>query len=136
MNARDKLLPCTCGGNGVTVNVKPLEEELERWERHGLPQRKRYAVRCDKCGKQTKSYTIKCPAWKGWNRSNREKCKYKLFNSKQKAMVMRRITAMLKDARDESPNDETIKGYAEDLYNDILLATEKGASDARKADKK
>ena len=51
-------------------------------------------------------------------------------------MVMRRITAMLKDARDECPNDETIKGYAEDLYNDILVAAEKGASDARKADKK
>lgn len=136
MNARDKLLPCTCGGNGVTVDVKPLEEELERWERHGLPQRKRYAVRCDKCGKQTKSYTIKCPAWKEWNRSNREKCKYKLFNCKQKAMVMRRITAMLKDARDECPNDETIKGYAEDLYNEILVAAEKGASDGGKADKK
>ena len=51
-------------------------------------------------------------------------------------MVMRRITAILKDARDECPNDENIKGYAEDLYNDILIAAEKGASDARKADKK
>ena len=47
-----------------------------------------------------------------------------------------RRLAMLKDARDECPNDETIKGYAEDLYNDILVAAEKGASNARKADKK
>nr|DAR35041.1 MAG TPA: hypothetical protein [Caudoviricetes sp.] len=132
----NKLLPCICGGIGITIEAKPLEEELERWERHGLRPRTRYAVRCDKCGKQTKPYTLKTPAWKEWNRLNREKCKFKLFNSKQKAMVMRRITAMLKDARDECPNDETIKGYAEDLYNDILVAAEKGASDARKADKK
>ena len=124
MRARDKLLPCTCGGNGVTY---------ERW---GCGMIKHFAVRCDKCRKQTKSYTLKCPAWKEWNRLNREKCKYKLFNAKQKAMVMRRITEMLKDARDECPNDEAIKGYAEDLYNDILVAAEKGASDARKADKK
>lgn len=132
----NKLLPCVCGGNGITVDVKPLEEELERWERHGLPPRKRYAVRCDKCDKQTKSYTIKCPAYKEWNRLNREKCKYKVFNCKQKAMVMRRITAMLKDARDECPDDETIKGYAEDLYNEILVSAEKGASNVGKADKK
>ena len=43
---------------------------------------------------------------------------------------------MLKDARDECPDDETIKGYAEDLYNDILVAAEKGANDDGKADKK
>ena len=43
---------------------------------------------------------------------------------------------MLKDARDECPNDEAIKGYAEDLYDEILIAAEKGANDARKADKK
>ena len=35
---------------------------------------------------------------------------------------------MLKDARDECPDDETIKGYAEDLYDSILAAAEKGAS--------
>lgn len=23
MNARDKLLPCTCGGNGITIDVEP-----------------------------------------------------------------------------------------------------------------
>lgn len=23
MNTRDKLLPCTCGGNGVTVDAEP-----------------------------------------------------------------------------------------------------------------
>ena len=136
MNARDRLLQCTCGGNGITIEAEPPEEERKAYERRGCGMRTHLAVRCDKCGKQTKSYTLKCPAWKEWNRSNREKCKYKLFNSKQKAMVMRRITAMLKDARDECPNDETIKGYAEDLYNDILVAAEKGASDARKADKK
>ena len=136
MNARDKLLPCTCGGNGVTVDAEPPKEELEKYERWGCGLIRHYAVRCDKCGKQTKPYTLKTPAYKEWNRLNREKCKYKLFNSKQKAMVMRRITAMLKDARDECPNDETIKGYAEDLYNDILVAAEKGANDARKADKK
>lgn len=136
MNARDKLLPCTCGGNGITIEAEPPKEELERYERWGCGMRTYFAVRCDKCGKQTNPYMLKCPAWKEWNRSNREKCKYKLFNSKQKAIVMRRITAMLKDARDECPNDETIKGYAEDLYNDILVAAEKGASDARKADKK
>ena len=136
MNARDKLLPCTCGGNGITIEAEPSEEERKAYERWGCGMRTHFAVRCDKCGKQTKSYTLKCPAWKEWNRSNREKCKYKLFNCKQKAMVMRRITAMLKDARDECPNDETIKGYAEDLYNDILVAAEKGASNARKADKK
>ena len=136
MNARDKLLPCTCGGNGVTIDAEPPKEELEKYERWGCGLIRHFAVRCDKCGKQTKSYKLKCPAWKEWNRINREKCKYKLFNSKQKAMVMRRITAMLKDARDECPNDETIKGYAEDLYNDILVAAEKGASNARKADKK
>ena len=136
MNARDKLLTCTCGGNGVTIDAEPPREELEKYERWGCGVIRHFAVRCDKCGKQTKPYKLKCPAWKEWNRLNREKCKYKLFNCKQKAMVMRRITAMLKDARDECPNDETIKGYAEDLYNDILVAAEKGASDARKADKK
>lgn len=136
MNARDKLLPCTCGGNGITVDAEPPKEELKKYERWGCGLIRHYAVRCDKCGKQTKPYTLKTPAYKEWNRLNREKCKYRLFNSKQKAMVMRRITAMLKDARDECPNDETIKGYAEDLYNDILVAAEKGASDARKADKK
>lgn len=136
MNARDKLLPCTCGGTGLTVDAEPPQREVEQCEKYGCEPRRHYAVRCDKCDKQTKSYTLKTPAWKEWNRANREKCKYKVFNSKQKAMVMRRITAMLKDARDECPNDETIKGYAEDLYNDILVAAEKGASDARKADKK
>lgn len=136
MNARDKLLPCTCGGNGITVDAEPPKEELEKYERWGCGLIRHYAVRCDKCGKQTKPYTLKTPAYKEWNRLNREKSKYKLFNSRQKAMVMRRITAMLKDARDECPNDETIKGYAEDLYNDILVAAEKGANDARKADKK
>lgn len=136
MNARDKLLPCTCGGNGITVDAEPPEEELEKYERWGCGLIRHYAVRCDKCGKQTKPYTLKTPAYKEWNRLNREKCKYRLFNAKQKAMVMRRITAMLKDARDECPNDETIKGYAEDLYNEILVAAEKGANDARKADKK
>lgn len=136
MNARDKLLPCTCGGNGITVDAEPPKEELEKYECWGCGLIRNYAVRCDKCGKQTKPYTLKTPAYKEWNRLNREKCKYKLFNCRQKAMVMRRITAILKDARDECPNDETIKGYAEDLYNDILLAAEKGANDARKADKK
>ncbi len=126
----NKLLPCICGGIGITIEAKPLEEELERWERHGLRPRTRYAVRCDKCGKQTQSYTIKTPAWKEWNRSNREKCKYKLFSSRQKAMVMRRIVRMLKDARDESPSNEAIKGYAEDLYDEILIAAEKGADNA------
>jgi hypothetical protein len=43
---------------------------------------------------------------------------------------------MLKDARDECPNDETIKGYAEDLYDEILVSAEKGASNDGKADKK
>ena len=136
MNARDRLLPCTCGGNGVTIDAEPPKEELEKYERWGCGLIRHYAVRCDKCGKQTKPYTLKTPAWKEWNRSNREKCKYKLFNCKQKAMVMRRITAMLKDARDECPDDETIKGYAEDLYDSILAAAEKGASNVRKADKK
>lgn len=136
MNARDKLLPCTCGGNGVTVDADPPKAELEKYERWGCGLIRHYAVRCDKCGKQTKPYTLKTPAYKEWNRANREKCKYKLFNSKQKAMVMRRITAMLKDARDECPNDETIKGYAEDLYYEILVAAEKGASDSGKTDKK
>lgn len=136
MNARDKLLPCTCGGTGLTVVTIPPEEERERCKRWGCEPRIHFAVLCDKCGKQTNPYTLKTPAYKEWNRLNREKCKYKLFNTKQKAMVMRRITAMLKDARDECPNDETIKGYAEDLYNEILVAAEKGASNARKADKK
>ena len=136
MNARDKLLPCTCGGNGITIEADPSEEERKAYECWGCGMRMHFAVRCDKCGKQTKPYTLKTPAWKEWNRINREKCKYKLFNAKQKAMVMRRITAMLKDARDECPNDEAIKGYAEDLYNDILVAAEKGASDVGKADKK
>lgn len=133
----DKLLPCICGGNGITVDAEPPKEERESWEKHGFEPPRHYAVRCDKCGKQTKPYTLKCPAWKEWNRGNREKCKYKLFNCKQKAMIMRRITAMLKDARDECPDDETIKGYAEDLYYEILVSAEKGANnDARKADKK
>lgn len=136
MNARDKLLPCTCGGNGITVDADPPKEELEKYERWGCGLIRHYAVRCDKCGKQTKPYTLKTPAYKEWNRLNRTKCKYKLFNSKQKAMVMRRITAMLKDARDECPNDETIKGYADDLYYEILVSTEKGASNDGKADKK
>lgn len=136
MNARDKLLPCTCGGNGITIKAEPPEEERKAYERWGCGMRTYFAVRCDKCGKQTNPYTLKTPAWKEWNRINREKCKYKLFNSKQKAMVMQRITAMLKDARDECPNDEAIKGYAEYLYNDILVAAEKGANNARKADKK
>lgn len=132
----DKLLPCICGGNGITVDAEPPKEERERCEKYGCEPRRHYAVRCDKCGKQTKPYTIKCPAWKEWNRSNREKCKYKLFNAKQKAMVMRRLVRMLKDARDECPNDETIKGYAEDLYDEILVSAEKGASNDGKADKK
>ena len=132
----DKLLPCICGGNGITVDAEPPQQEVEWYEKYGCEPRRHYAVRCDKCGKQTKSYTIKCPAWKEWNRSNREKCKHKLFNAKQKAMVMRRLVRMLKDARDECPNDETIKGYAEDLYDEILVAAEKGASDDGKADKK
>ena len=136
MRARDKLLPCTCGGNGVTIEAEPPEEERKAYERWGCGLIRHYAARCDKCGKQTNPYKLKTVAWKEWNRLNREKCKYKLFNAKQKAMVMRRITAILKDARDECPNDEAIKGYAEDLYNDILLAAEKGASNARKADKK
>lgn len=136
MNARDKLLPCTCGGNGITVDAELPQREIKWCKKCGYEPCRHYAVRCDKCGKQTKSYTLKTPAWKEWNRLNRERCKYKLFNSKQKTMVMRRITAMLKDARDECPSDETIKGYAEDLYNDILVAAEKGANDARKADKK
>lgn len=132
----NKLLPCICGGIGITVNAKPPEEERKSWEKHGLNAPRHYAVCCGKCGKQTKPYKLKTPAWKEWNRLNREKCKYKLFNSKQKAMVMRRITAMLKDARDECPDDEAIKGYAEDLYNEILVSAEKGASDARTANKK
>lgn len=132
----DKLLPCTCGGNGVTVDAEPPKEERESWEKHGFNAPRHFAVRCDKCRKQTKPYKLKTPAWKEWNRSNREKCKYKLFNSKQKAMVMRRITAMLKDARDECPDDETIKGYAEDLYDSILAAAEKETSNVRKTDKK
>lgn len=136
MNARDKLLPCTCGGNGVTVDAELSQQEIEWCEKCGCEPYRHYAVRCDKCGKRTKSYTLKTPAWKEWNRFNREKSKYKLFNCKQKAMVMRRITAMLKDARDECPNDETIKGYAEDLYNDILVSAEKGANDGGKTDKK
>lgn len=132
----NKLLPCICGGNGITVEAEPPEEERKACERWGCGMRMHFAVRCDKCGKQTKSYTLKTPAYKEWNRLNREKCKYKLFNSKQKAMVMRRITAMLKDARDECPDNETIKGYAEDLYDSILVAAEKGANDGRKADQK
>ena len=31
----NKLLPCICGGNGVTVDAEPLKEELEKWERRG-----------------------------------------------------------------------------------------------------
>lgn len=89
----DKLLPCTCGGTGLTVVALPPEEECERCKRWGCEPRIHFAVQCDKCGKQTKPYTLKTPAYKEWNRSNREKCKYKLFNSRQKAMVMRRITA-------------------------------------------
>ena len=127
MNARDKLLPCTCGGNGITIEADPPEEERKAYERWGCGMRTHFAVRCDKCGKQTNPYPLKTPAYKEWNRLNREKSKYRLFNSKQKAMVMRRITAMLKDARDECPNDEAIKGYAEDLYNEILVVAEKGA---------
>ena len=42
---------------------------------------------------------------------------------------------MLKDARDECPDDETIKGYAEDLYNEILVSAEKGASNVRTTNK-
>lgn len=126
----DKLLPCICGGNGITVDAEPPKEERESWEKHGCEPRRHYAVRCDKCGKQTQSYTIKTPAWKEWNRLNKTKCKYKLFNAKQKAMVMRRLIRMLKDARDESPSNEAIKGYAEDLYDEILIAAEKGADNA------
>lgn len=132
----DKLLPCICGGTGITVVSDPPEEDRESWERAGLRARIHFVVQCGKCGKQTKPYPLKTPAQKEWNRLNRTKCTYKLFNAKQKAMVMRRITAMLKDARDECPNDETIKGYAEDLYNEILVSAEKGANDVGKADKK
>lgn len=126
----DKLIACTCGGNGITVDAEPPKEERESWERHGFEPPRHYAVRCDKCGKQTGTYKLKTPAWKEWNRLNKTKCKYKLFNAKQKAMVMRRIIRMLKDARDESPNDEVIKGYAKDLYDKILIAAEKGADNA------
>lgn len=84
----NKLLPCICGGNGITVDAEPPKEERESWEKHGLEPPRHYAVRCDKCGKQTKPYKLKTPAWKEWNRANREKCKYKLFNAKQKAMVL------------------------------------------------
>ena len=126
----DKLIACTCGGNGITVDAEPPKEERESWERHGFEPPRHYAVRCDKCGKQTGTYKLKTPAWKEWNRLNKTKCKYKLFNAKQKAMVMRRIIRMLKDARDESPNDEATKGYAEDLYDEILIAAEKGADNA------
>lgn len=83
----DKLIACTCGGNGITVDAEPPKEERESWERHGFEPPRHYAVRCDKCGKQTGTYKLKTPAWKEWNRLNKTKCKYKLFNAKQKAMV-------------------------------------------------
>lgn len=131
-----KLIPCKCGGNGILVEAEPPEKEKEWCENNNCTPWTCFAVRCNKCGKQTQPYHLKTPAYKEWNRFNRTKCKYKLFNCKQKAMIMRRILAMLKDARDECPNDETIKGYAEDLYDSILVAAEKGASNGRKADKK
>lgn len=123
-------------GQGVTIDAEPPQREVEWCKKHGCEPRRHYAVRFNECGKQTQPYTIKTPAWKEWNRLNKTRCKYKLFNAKQKAMIMRRLIRMLKDARDESPNDEVIKGYAEDLYDEILIAAEKGANDARKADKK
>lgn len=132
----DKLIACTCGGQGVTIDAEPPQREVEWCKKHGCEPRRHYAVRCNECGKQTQPYTIKTPAWKEWNRLNKTRCKYKLFNAKQKAMIMRRLIRMLKDARDESPNDEVIKGYAEDLYDEILIAAEKGANDDGKADKK
>lgn len=76
----NKLLPCICGGNGITVDAEPPKEERESWEKHGFEPPRHYAVRCDKCGKQTKPYKLKTPAWKEWNRLNREKCKYNLYN--------------------------------------------------------
>lgn len=30
----DKLLPCICGGNGITVDAEPPKEERESWEKH------------------------------------------------------------------------------------------------------
>lgn len=44
----DKLLPCTCGGNGITVDAEPPKEERESWEKHGFEPPRHYAVRCDK----------------------------------------------------------------------------------------
>lgn len=64
----DKLLPCTCGGNGVTIDAEPPKEERESWEKHGLNAPRHYAVCCGKCGKQTKPYKLRTPAWKEWNR--------------------------------------------------------------------
>lgn len=32
----DKLLPCICGGTGITVVSDPPEEDRESWERAGL----------------------------------------------------------------------------------------------------
>ena len=60
----DKLIACTCGGQGVTIDAEPPQREVEWCKKHGCEPRRHYAVRCDKCGKQTQSYTIKTPAWK------------------------------------------------------------------------
>lgn len=55
----DKLIACTCGGQGVTIDAEPPQREVEWCKKHGCEPRRHYAVRCDKCGKQTQSYTIK-----------------------------------------------------------------------------
>lgn len=44
----DKLLPCICGGNGITVDADPPQREVEWCEKHGCEPRRHYAVRCDK----------------------------------------------------------------------------------------
>ncbi|MGN0598669.1 MAG: N-6 DNA methylase [Oscillospiraceae bacterium] len=66
-----KLKSCKCGGNGITVDGEPTEHDIKMLNEYGLSLIRRYKVVCDKCKKETQSYTCKEPAWKEWNKINK-----------------------------------------------------------------
>lgn len=132
-----KLVPCVCGGTGIVVDAEPSEEYIALCEQYNTRPFREFAVKCDKCGKQTHGYNIKSPAYREWNRINtkRPHLKKQIFNKNQKAKVLRTIARFLKAVRDEYPNDEFIRDYAKDLYFEICLSALESETNER-ADKK
>lgn len=132
-----KLVPCTCGGNGIIVDVDPPQKEIEICENICAPIFRRYAVKCDKCEKLTDGYIAKDPARREWNRMNTPRVlpEKEIFSRKQKTLIKKKIARFLKAVRDECPDDNHIPAYTEDLLYEIIIAADKGAKNEQ-SDKK